>query len=213
MADPGFDFAFPIGIADTTPTEPEAWVLIVTYAGFTGESVLLERLYPQGIAGERIDDDLEVFRSEGQFTFWSHTPRQPWQTQQYYAEQRRTLRPNAYARLHENQWVSGESAFITTACANRSVAVRCANGSVSGRCALGLSTRPPHFGALVRLAGRNEGSGTGKQTEHITGAALYRSVMNARHAKSPSALSLLGRRRSRRPYRRSGGQPSNTIGI
>jgi hypothetical protein len=95
------------------PTEADAWVLVVTYAGFSGESELLERLYQQGIAGERLDDDLEVFWSPGQFTFWSHTPRQPWQTPEYYEEQRRTLRPNAFARLHENRWVTGESPFIT----------------------------------------------------------------------------------------------------
>jgi phage terminase large subunit-like protein len=31
----------------------------------------------------------------------------------YYAEQRRILRPNTFKRLHENQWVSAESVFIT----------------------------------------------------------------------------------------------------
>jgi phage terminase large subunit-like protein len=45
--------------------------------------------------------------------FWSHTPRQPWQTEQYYASQRAILRPNTFARLHENTWVTAESAFLT----------------------------------------------------------------------------------------------------
>jgi phage terminase large subunit-like protein len=31
------------------PTEPEAWCLVVTYAGYVGESVLLERLYQRGL--------------------------------------------------------------------------------------------------------------------------------------------------------------------
>ena len=95
------------------PTEENAWLLIVTYAGWSGESVLLERLYKQGLAGKRIDDELELYQANELFMFWSHTPRQPWQTERYYAEQRRSLRPNTYARLHENKWVSGESAFIT----------------------------------------------------------------------------------------------------
>jgi phage terminase large subunit-like protein len=47
--------------------------------------------------------------------FWSHTPRQPWQTPEYYAEQRQTLRPNAFRRLHENQWVTGTESFIEAA--------------------------------------------------------------------------------------------------
>ena len=96
------------------PTEPDAWVLAVTYAGFSGESTLLEGIYKRGLKGERLDEDLEVFRADGGlFMFWSHTPRQPWQTPEYYAEQRISLRPNAYARLHENKWVTGESPFIT----------------------------------------------------------------------------------------------------
>jgi phage terminase large subunit-like protein len=95
------------------PTEPDAWVLIVTTAGWTGESVLLERLYRQGLAGERIDDELELYRADELCMFWSQMPRQPWQTERYYAEQRRHLRPNTYARLHENKWVTAESTFIT----------------------------------------------------------------------------------------------------
>ena len=37
----------------------------------------------------------------------------PWQTPAYYKAQRQSLRPNTYARLHENRWTSGESSFIT----------------------------------------------------------------------------------------------------
>lgn len=47
--------------------------------------------------------------------FWSHTPRQPWQTAEYYAEQERLLRPNTFRRLHRNEWVTSESAFIDAA--------------------------------------------------------------------------------------------------
>src|SRR5262249_1858280 len=89
------------------PSEPEAWILMVTTAGFSGESKLLEKLYQDAVKGERLDDDLELYRQGSVTMFWSHTPRQPWQTNAYYEEQRQTLRPNAYRRLHENQWVSG----------------------------------------------------------------------------------------------------------
>jgi hypothetical protein len=95
------------------PTEPEAWVLMVTYAGFCGESTLLESLYEAGLQGERLDADLEVYRAGTLCMFWSLTPRQPWQTPQYYEEQRQTLRPNAFQPLHENKWVVGTEAFIT----------------------------------------------------------------------------------------------------
>ncbi len=95
------------------PTEPDAWMLIVTYAGFTGESKLLEDMYQRGLAGEHVDDELECYEAEELFMFWSHTPRQPWQTEQYYAEQARILRPNTFRRLHLNQWISNEEQFFT----------------------------------------------------------------------------------------------------
>jgi phage terminase large subunit-like protein len=44
--------------------------------------------------------------------YWDHKPRLPWQTKEYYASQRRTLRPNTFLRLHENRWTSSESQFI-----------------------------------------------------------------------------------------------------
>jgi hypothetical protein len=44
--------------------------------------------------------------------FWSHTPRQPWQDEKYYEQQRKILRPANFERLHRNQWVSSESRFI-----------------------------------------------------------------------------------------------------
>ena len=95
------------------PTEPNAWVLIGTTAGFTNESVVLENLYKRGLAGERIDEELELYVSNELTMFWSEQPRQPWQTQEYYDQQRRILRPTTFARLHENRWVTAESTFIT----------------------------------------------------------------------------------------------------
>ena len=95
------------------PTEPDAWGLMVTTAGWTGESSLLERIYQRGRAGTRLDDDLECYAADELFLFWSHTPRMPWQTEQYYAEQQRSLRPATFARLHRNEWVTAESLFIT----------------------------------------------------------------------------------------------------
>jgi phage terminase large subunit-like protein len=94
------------------PTEKSAWVLIVSYAGFSGESDLLESIYRRGLGGRRLDPELECYEHEGLFMFWSHTPRQPWQDQRYYAEQKRILRASQYLRLHENQWVSSETRFI-----------------------------------------------------------------------------------------------------
>lgn len=96
------------------PSEPEAWQLVVTYAGFSNESALLRSMYERGLEGERIDADLPVYRATGGMVmYWSHVGRQVWQTADYYEEQRRLLRPGTYLRIHENRWVSAESTFIT----------------------------------------------------------------------------------------------------
>ena len=97
------------------PSEASAWLLIVTYAGFTGESDLLESIYTRGMGGRRVDNELECFEADELFMFWSHTPRQPWQDEKYYSQQRKILRPAQYSRLHENRWVSSESRFIDPA--------------------------------------------------------------------------------------------------
>lgn len=95
------------------PTEFSAWQLVVTYAGFSGESDLLEGIYQRGMAGKRIDPELEIFETDELFMFWSHTPRQEWQDEAYYESQRKILRPNQFQRLHRNEWTSSENAFIT----------------------------------------------------------------------------------------------------
>src|SRR5215831_436411 len=61
------------------PTEFSAWQLVVTYAGFSGESDLLESIYTRGMGGHRLDSQLECFEADELFLFWSHTPRQEWQ--------------------------------------------------------------------------------------------------------------------------------------
>jgi hypothetical protein len=80
--------------------------------GFTNESDLLESIYKRGMAGRRIDSELECYEADELFMFWSHTPRQPWQDEAYYESQRKILRPAQFQRLHKNEWVSSENAFI-----------------------------------------------------------------------------------------------------
>jgi hypothetical protein len=101
-------------IDEVTPplTEPNAWGLMTTTAGFSGESKFLEEIYQRGLTGERLDPDLEVYQADELVMFWSHTPRQPWQSERYCAEQRRSLRPGTFARLHRNEWVAAESTFL-----------------------------------------------------------------------------------------------------
>jgi phage terminase large subunit-like protein len=106
----------------SVPTRRNSVKFIATYAGFEGESNLLMDLYkkavgkdehPEGQA-ERIHPTLPVYenREARIFCYWDHEPRMPWQTQEYYASQRKTLRPATFQRLHQNLWVSSENRFI-----------------------------------------------------------------------------------------------------
>jgi phage terminase large subunit-like protein len=105
------------------PTRVNSIKIITTYAGFEAESQLLRDLYVQGVGteehpdgqGERIHPTLPVYvnREARIFCYWDHEPRFPWQSAQYYAAQKRTLRASAYLRFHENRWSTSEEAFIT----------------------------------------------------------------------------------------------------
>jgi phage terminase large subunit-like protein len=92
------------------PTRKIACRLTVTYAGFSGESKLLEGLYNRGLTAEQIAPDL--YAADGQLTYWSHQFSAPWQTEGWREQMRRQLRPNGYLRLIENQWVTSERRFV-----------------------------------------------------------------------------------------------------
>jgi hypothetical protein len=85
----------------------------VTYAGFSGESILLEELHKRGKALPQVSKDL--YAGDGLLMFWSHEPVAPWQTEAWLAEMRRSLRPLAYARMITNEFVSSESQFVDLA--------------------------------------------------------------------------------------------------
>ena len=71
-----------------------------TYAGFEGESSLLEELHNRGRALPVIGPDLHA--GDGLLMFWTHGPVAPWQDDKWLAQMRRTLRPNQYLRMIEN---------------------------------------------------------------------------------------------------------------
>jgi phage terminase large subunit-like protein len=95
------------------PTRRIACRLTTTYAGFSGESVLLEELYKRGIAQPEIAPCLHA--GDGLLMAWHHEPVAPWQTEAWLAEMHRSLRPNQYLRMIQNKFVSTESTFIEMA--------------------------------------------------------------------------------------------------
>ena len=92
------------------PTRRIACRLTVSYAGFLGESDLLEGLYKRGMAGEVLAPDL--YSAGGLLCFWTHEFTAPWQTEAWREQMREASRPNAYLRQIENRWVTSESPFI-----------------------------------------------------------------------------------------------------
>ena len=95
----------------TSPVRKISGRLTTTYAGFSGESVLLEELYKRGLTQPQIGKDL--YAGDGILMFWTHEPVAPWQTQAWLDEQRRSLRPNQYLRQIENRFVTSESTFVS----------------------------------------------------------------------------------------------------
>lgn len=94
----------------------QRWV--ETYAGFSGESILLEMLYEKGVKrGEHIGaqigfPDLELYRNGKMLVMWNQTPRCPWQTDEYYASEAMVLTESEFNRVHRNQWASSEEKFV-----------------------------------------------------------------------------------------------------
>ena len=60
------------------PTRRIACRLTVTYAGFEGESALLEELYRRGLQQPQVAPNL--YAGDGILMFWSHESVAPWQT-------------------------------------------------------------------------------------------------------------------------------------
>jgi phage terminase large subunit-like protein len=96
--------------------------IVDSYAGYEGESKTWHDLVDRGLKGERVSDDWPIFQVGGLLLF--HMDGEdaqarcfrgsPIEAAIYYAEQRASLRPNAYTRLHENKPVSGTEVFVTS---------------------------------------------------------------------------------------------------
>ena len=93
-----------------SPTRKISCRFTTTYAGFEGESSLLEELHQRGRALPVIGPDLHA--GDGLLMFWTNSPIAPWQDDKWLAQMRRTLRPNQYLRMIENRFVTTESPFI-----------------------------------------------------------------------------------------------------
>jgi hypothetical protein len=96
--------------------------IVDSYAGFTGDSPILEPMWTRALAGERAEGGLPIFTNgrlwalidqgeEAQARAWRGDDEG---ARSYYAEQKASLRPGTYARLHLNRWQEGEEVFLTS---------------------------------------------------------------------------------------------------
>jgi phage terminase large subunit-like protein len=92
---------------------------IDTYAGYEGESPILENLYKIGVTeGTQVWPDLEVYTNEAarMLTVWVTKPMLPWQLnedgQAYYIEEEAHLTPSEFLRMHRNKWATSEDVFV-----------------------------------------------------------------------------------------------------
>jgi hypothetical protein len=99
---------------DEMPVSPARKVsgrLTVTYAGFSGESTLLENLIKRGLQGHRLGNYL-YYTPDSMLMHHTHECLAPWQTRTWIEEQRRGMRPAAFQRQIENKFVGSENPFI-----------------------------------------------------------------------------------------------------
>lgn len=92
---------------------------IDTYAGYSGESPILEHLYQVGVTeGVKLWPEWEVYANADAklLATWVTRPMLPWQLgpngEAYYREEQAHLTTSEYDRMHRNQWVSSAQTFV-----------------------------------------------------------------------------------------------------
>ena len=104
------------------PTQPNGVRWIASYAGFLGESVLLWELWQKALAGQRDDGDLPIYHASDAsllalIDVGEASWRMPWTTgeagRRYVKETEANERVNTFKRLWLNEWLEGESQFVT----------------------------------------------------------------------------------------------------
>ena len=128
----------PRGVGNVT----ESARLVVTYAGWYGESELLWNIYEDICKpdengeeqGSRVKglDDLPVYESGDNVAYWDHVGRMPWHTPEFLEQARNDPalkgRKSEYLRIWENRWTTGIEPYINMEDYDRLVAKGKANG-------------------------------------------------------------------------------------
>lgn len=104
--------------ASLSPTRAgQSFKYIDSYAGFEGESLILERQY-EAIVKEGTPDPVvpELYRRGGSIAYWCTRRYLDWQTseaaQAYYAQEAIDKSPSEFDRVHNNKWQSATESFV-----------------------------------------------------------------------------------------------------
>lgn len=103
----------------TPPPLVGALRVVDSYAGWQGESILLENIWNRAKSGQQLADSLYLtgqqlsFIAEGDAGHQATWRGNESQRQAYLTEQRETLRDGTFRRLHRNEWQTAQDAFIT----------------------------------------------------------------------------------------------------
>jgi len=105
----------------TDPTRLNSLKFAIGYAGYTGEGELWEGLLNDGInRGQPVEELADITNDDGEpacfangrtFIFWSHVCRQPWQTEEWIAQQQKDLRPSEFLRMIKTVFAEGVGDF------------------------------------------------------------------------------------------------------
>ncbi len=93
---------------------------VESYAGFQGESRILENLYnlgvhdgvPHPILNTEMGLPVYVNEEAQLFCYWDHVARMPWQDDAYYKSEAKALDPQEFARVHKNEWQRPVTKYI-----------------------------------------------------------------------------------------------------
>jgi hypothetical protein len=88
---------------------------IDTYAGFEGESPVLEPLYRSVVSEEnqvKLPHNDECYAHNGVFATWVTKPLLSWQTKAYYDVEEAALDPMQFRRMHRNAWGTSVDKFV-----------------------------------------------------------------------------------------------------
>lgn len=101
--------------ATLSPTRSgQSFKFVESYAGYSGQSTVLERLY-DGIVRVGVPDPIipELYTNGASIGYWCTRRYLPWQQNPaYYAQEALSKTPEEFARQHDNQWATSTQAFI-----------------------------------------------------------------------------------------------------